>query len=579
MRDVVVVLEFKAGATKFEHPDRWQAEQYALDLRDFHAGCRDTYIAPILICTDASESLHVTMGLDPNRRVQDVACVMPGDLATHLVSLVEGLSKTQTVLGADWELAPYRPTPGIVEAALRVYEDHDVRDISSADATNLDLTVEALIEIAERCRRHGKKGIAFITGSPGSGKTLAGLQLVHDRRLAGDEETDGVFLSGNMPLVEVVSHHLAHSRPRSERKEAARRIKARIQHAYLFRNEYGEHPERRPYEHIVLFDEAQRAWDSKRVTSWTRGSSTRSEPQMLLDVMDRHPDWALIVCIVGGGQEINSGEAGLGEWGRALEHCSKDWEVWASPHTLPGLPEPPGGRLFDAVPSDGITLHEDRRLHLSMNTRSPRAERLNAWVEKMLDGNSQQASQLVVIQREYPMVLTRDLGKARWWLRARTEHDQRCGLVASADARRLLHWGLDTRAMKRDKSWPQWFLSEMGDVRSSHQLETVATNFDCQGLELDWVGVCWGSDLTIDTASGGWRKRVFRGAKWNTAGEEKSRFMLNSYRVLLTRARRGQVIWIPKPDGTDPTLVPEYLDATADYLMSCGIPLLDDLQI
>jgi hypothetical protein len=579
-RDLIILVEVKAGSDAFTRAARWQIEQYALDLRDFHSGSRDRTIVPILVATSAAKSPQPLLVPEPTAGVTDIQLVNSEQTAERILTIFERLTdpRKPPLVPDEWEDSPYRPTPSIVEAARQLYESHDVRDISAADADNLDATVDAVVELVEECRRARRRGIAFITGAPGSGKTLAGLQVVHDQRLASTEETSGVFLSGNMPLVDVISSALAMSeskRLESSKVHSFRRVGTFVQHAYLFRKEYAEHEDRVPHEHVVLFDEAQRAWDSQQVTRWTRGASIRSEPRILLDVMSRLPGWCVVIAMVGGGQEINSGEAGLAEWGRALQEFHPDWMVRASEAVLPGSPERPGGRLFDELPTVGPEVSVDAKLNLVMNVRSPRAERLNQWVDSLLSVNVPSAVDSRPDPREFPVQMTRHLSAAKSWLRDRTDVDQRCGLVASAGARRLRAWGLDTKALKRERAWSDWFLRGAGDVRSSMQLEVPATNFDCQGLELDWVGICWGNDFTFDPSAKRWRMRQFRGTSWMRIDGDRARYLVNSYRVLLTRARRGQIIWVPTGSDLDPTLEPDYFDATAEFLLAAGIPSID----
>jgi hypothetical protein len=379
-----------------------------------------------------------------------------------------------------------------------------------------------------------------------------------------------------MPLVEVITEALSKSATLAgkTRNDARREVRTFIQHAYLFRNEYAEHPERPLAEHVILFDEAQRAWDRRQVERWTRGASSRSEPEIFLDIMNRAEDWAVVIALVGSGQEINRGEAGLGEWGRALRESHSDWIVRAAPAVLPGEDAPPGGRLFDEVPL-GLEIGRDHRLTLRMNVRSPRAERLNEWVDHVLGRRVDEARAVFPDPAEFPMVMTRDLEVARAWVRDRTDLDQRSGLLASAEARRLRAWGIDTKVLRQEKSWADWFLRERGDIRGSDQLEIAATNFDCQGLEIDWGVVCWGNDLVPTIAALEWRVSQFTGTSWKHANAEKSRFILNGYRVILTRSRRGQIIWVPRPDGSDPTLPPKDFDGIAEMLQDAGVPLLD----
>ena len=576
--DVIFLIEWKVGASRYDRAALWQAEQYALDLRDFHEGSRDRYIIPILVATEAEDSAIVGE-FDSLRPVQEVQRASPGQLADLMCRwwLVAHDETRSSLNPLEWEDSPYRPTPTIVEAAGMLYERNDVRELSLSGAENLDQTVASVLELIDRCKREGRRGIAFITGAPGSGKTLAGLQVVHSPELLQGSEAAGVFLSGNMPLVNVISASLVDSSVRSGRKkvEAEREVKTFIQHAYAFRNEYAESPERWPSEHVILFDEAQRAWDGEQVRRWTRGQSSRSEPQIFLDVMNRVPDWGVVIALVGSGQEINRGEAGLGEWGRAMATSHSDWLVSASPAVLPGQEAPPGGRLFDELPQ-GVDIAVDPRLNLRMNVRSPRAERLNTWVDRSLVLRLEDARAVFPDPREFPLVLTRSLDSASEWLRDHRsiDADQRTGFLMSADARRLRAWGFDL-TLRREKKWADWFLKPVGDVRGSDQLEIAATNFDCQGLELDWAGVLWGNDLVPDKLFTGLEARQFKGTKWQKANAERSKYIVNGYRVILTRARRGQIICVPEPDGRDKTLPPEEFDRIAEMLQRAGVPSID----
>ena len=577
--DVIFIFEWKVGADRFDRGAIWQAEQYALDMRDFHEGSRLRRIIPLLVATKAEQTVDSGV-TNPDRLVQPVRTLAPTQIADRVLSDWRSLHQlaAPSIDASAWEAAAYRPTPTIIEAAQMLYEQHNVKQLSISGAQNLDQTVDAVLELIEVCRTQRRRGIAFITGSPGSGKTLAGLQVVHDPRMSvgADGEANGVFLSGNMPLVEVVRAALTDSEVKQGRRkhEAQRQVSTFIQHAYLFRNAYAVAGV--PPEHVVLFDEAQRAWDRKQVLSWTRKAVDRSEPEILLDVMNRKDDWSVVVAMVGGGQEINSGEAGLGEWGRALLESHSDWLIRASPQVLSGSSAPPpGGRLFESLGDTQMQVAPDTRLHLQMNVRSPRAERLNSWVDALLELRIDDARAATPDPNEFPMAYTRSLDRAKEWLREHCDEDQRKGLLASADARRLRAWGLDPRNLRAEKAWADWFLKPKGDVRSSDQLEVPANNFDCQGLEIDWAGVCWGNDFSAGAADQAWRIRRFTGSRWTNPNSETRRYILNGYHVLLTRARRGQIIWVPRPDGTDATLAPKDFDDVADLLAAVGVPSID----
>lgn len=567
----IIPIEMKAGSSSFLRADLWQTERYALDLRDFHVESNHRRIAPILVATAAATTVP-DQPLNASG-VLAVACLGSDGLANYIAALSSLLPADQILDGRAWDDSGYRATPTIVQAAQRLYEQHDVRAISMSDATNLSETVDAVVELVERCRAEHRRGIAFITGSPGSGKTLAGLQVVHDARLTRGNEAEGIFLSGNRPLVEVISRALASSNRQSGRAalERGRSLETFIQHAYKFRNDYAERSDRVPPEHIVLFDEAQRAWDRQRVTSWSRGTSTRSEPEIFLDIMTRVPDWCAVIAMVGGGQEINRGEAGLGEWGRALSTDHPDWLVLASPIVLDPSQSGPGGTLFE---DNGREVATDARLHLKMNVRSPRAERLNRWVDAVLAQDVQSAMSEVPDQREFPLVFTRSLDTAKQWLSDRAATDEHYGILASASDRRLRAWGLDSHVLQQEDSWADWFLRERGDVRSSCQLEVPATQFDCQGLELDWTCVCWGNDLTPTGPDGVWRTRAFAGNAWAERRDRNRQYLINGYRVLLTRARRGMIIWVPEAKPGDASIRGDYLDATVNLLQRAGLPLI-----
>lgn len=579
-RDIITLIEFKVGATNFGRDARWQTEQYCLDIRDFHAKSLGRRIVPFLVATSAKSSLPA-VGQNGSSDIAALNCVNFEGLASRLPTLVSkySLPGVLGIDGSDWEHSAYRPTPWIVEAAQDIYRHNDVREIQLAGSHNLDKTVDAVLELIETCRSSNRHGIAFITGAPGSGKTLAGLQVVHSPRIAQRQsEATGIFLSGNRPLVEVIRGALAVGREQRARNGSTPRERARtsetfIQHAYLFRDFHAKDPSNIPPEHVILFDEAQRAWNADQVIRKTRGVLVKSEPALFLEIMARVPRWSVIIAVVGSGQEINTGEAGLGEWGDALLASKTDWVVRVSPRVMSGMINTPGDPLFQNI--DGVAEPtEDPRLHLEMNVRSPRAESLNLWVDALIDLKISEANRHFGSIVDFPIVMTRELADARAWLKDRTDEDHRCGLVANATARRLRAWGLDTNALRNDASWANWFLKPHGDIRSSNQLEVPATNFDCQGLELDWVGMCWGSDLTYDLHQAQWKTRRMRGANWQEARNEARKFMLNSYRVLLTRARQGMVIWIPNPTGDDPTLDPALLDATANLLKTAGVPYL-----
>jgi len=476
-----------------------------------------------------------------------------------------------------WLSEGYRPTPTIVEAAQVLYRTHSVKEISRSDAgaVNLRDTGACVGAVIDCARRDNRKAICFVTGVPGSGKTLAGLNI---STVLADAHPDehAVFLSGNGPLVDVLREALARDKSRSEqtpKKDAHRKVRTFIQNIHHFRDHYVGNDEV-PIEKVVVFDEAQRAWTREQASHFMQRKRGQlnfdmSEPEFLVSVMDRHPDWCAIVCLVGGGQEINTGEAGISEWIDALETRFRNWQVCVSPQIA--LPDYGSVQRMEHFLKSPRVIPNDR-LHLAVSLRSYRAEALSDFVGYVVDGKPELAkASYAKIQRNYPIFIARSLAKAKSWLRGRARGSERIGLVASSGARRLRPEGLHVKAPVDPVTW---FLNGRADVRSSYYLEEVASEFTVQGLELDWAGVCWDADLYRN--SQGWAFQAFKGTKWQKVTDEKQRLYLkNAYRVILTRARQGMVIFVPRGDHADPTRAPSVYDDIFQFLCSCGIPTLE----
>ncbi len=574
--DVILVIEFKVGATSHDASSRWQVEDYCLNLRDFHGGSSGCAIVPVL-CSTVAPSVTSSPPIS-------ISCVTPirlanaDDLASVLLSAYSAQHDPNGfAIDADtWVDAPYRPTLSVIEAAERLYENHDVREISHSYASNLDATTDLLAEVIREARAQNRRYVCLVTGVPGAGKTLTGLNVVHDPSLRAESGPSGIFLSGNGPLVKVVREALVLSQQRAgrRRQDSAHEVSTFIQNVHQFLRYHREHPTALPHEHVVVFDEAQRAWDREQMQR--KQGVDRSEAAELFDVMDRLDGWAVIIALVGGGQEIFLGEAGLEEWGRAVA-VRPDWRVVASPEVVSGGASVSGHRLFaDGIPP-GIKFRPEPLAHLSVGVRSFRAQRLAEWVDAVLTLDTERARSLVPDSREFPLHFTRDLEVAKAWLRARSEpgNGQRAGLIATSEDQRLRAYGLErSSAFRLDYSFEKWFLMQPADVRSSHALEVAASEFECQGLELDWVGLCWGSDLTPSNP-GGWEYRKFRGSAWHQVrGDSERTYVRNRYRVLLTRARLGMVIWIPPGKASDPTLDPVRFDRVRSLLEAAGVPEL-----
>jgi len=563
----VLVLEFKVGAGSFTTIDRQQVEDYALDLFDFHAESRAHPVVPILVATHATpRAIHWPLlwhGVTP---VLDAGAATLSDLLREIERRVP--IPARPLDPNAWELAPYRPVPTIVEAATMLYGRHGVADIASAraDVGNLSRTTEAIRATINHARETGRHEVVFVTGIPGAGKTLCGLQVVFGA------EAGAAFLTGNLPLVHVMREALARDARdqgrsiRMARQETESAIQPLI--GFLRDSMPRSAP---PHEHVIVFDEAQRAWDAD--FGRRKFGHAESEAAMFLDIMRRHADWAVIVALVGGGQEINTGEAGLAAWGEALR-ARPDWHVRAAPGVLTASDT--RQRLFAGMP-DGLTI--DAALHLDVPIRSIRSASAAPWVDAVLLGNAALARTIADEAGGVPFLLTRSLATMRAALRRLARGTRRAGLVCSASARRLVADGIwPNFPHLDDAAVANWFLQRWPDVRASDALELPATQFACQGLELDHVGLCWGNDLIRRRDRIDWVVRSFAGTRWlEPRGEAAIAYQVNTYRVLLTRARYETVIWVPTGDGTDATRLPADFDAIAKFLHACGAQPVEDL--
>jgi hypothetical protein len=571
---VVFVVEFKAGATEHTSTALDQVEDYALDLKNFHEGSHTAAIVPVLVSTNAVSQ--------PIPEITFAGDLVASPVATNgadLGALIEAIccARAFPSLNIDeWMAQGYKPTPSIVQAAQILYRTHSVIDISRSDsgAKNLRETSASVSAVIDRARQERTKAICFVTGVPGSGKTLAGLNMA-TRRSVEHLDEHAIFLSGNGPLVDVLREALTRDKAAREgisKKAAEREVRSFIQNIHHFRDEYVGNSTI-PLEKVVVFDEAQRAWTRKQAASFMQRKRGQhdfdmSEPEFLISVMDRHPDWCTVVCLVGGGQEINTGEAGISEWINALEARFPSWEVYISSHmALPEYGSSSQVEHFLTSPR----VHPDGHLHLAVSMRSFRAEALSELIGQIVDNEPNAArTTYKKIEATYPIYLTRDLAAARAWLRSRARGTERFGLVASSGAQRLRPEGIHIKAKLEPVNW---FLNDRTDVRSSYYLEDVASEFAVQGLELDWVGVCWDGDF--HHKDGMWAYQTFEGTKWQSMINESRRLYLkNAYRVILTRARQGMILFVPNGDASDRTRPPSFYDGTFEFLRLCGIPTL-----
>jgi Uncharacterized conserved protein (DUF2075) len=578
---VIFVLEFKVGEGTFYAHDLDQVVDYALDLHNFHEGSHDAYIAPVLICTEARLDRLQLSDTRPSDRVFEVAKTnvegLPGTIERIL-----GLVKAPGIEIPSWEASRYKPTPTIIEATLALYRGHSVTEISRADAgaTNLSITAGTVASIIAATKARSEKAICFVTGVPGAGKTLVGLDAA-TKHTDHTDELYSVFLSGNGPLVAILQEALARDKVRRERLRGRvvrkgttlSEVRAFIQNVHHFRDECLVDMARPPVEHVAIFDEAQRAWTLKQTVDFMKRKKRRpdfnmSEPEFLISCLDRHEDWAVVICLVGGGQEINTGEAGISEWLTALDRSFPDWRIYVSDRLVES--EYGAGRVVENLRGrEYVSFKSD--LHLATSMRSFRSENVSRLVKEILDLEVESAREsLQEVHERYPIALTRDLNIARKWLRGKARGSERYGIVVSSQADRLKPHALD---VKTPVNPVHWFLNERDDVRSSYYLEDVATEFHVQGLELDWVCVVWDADFRFRPH--GWEHWSFRGNGWQRIlSSERRRYLKNAYRVLLTRARQGMVVVVPRGDDDDPTRRPSFYDETFDYLASCGLPLI-----
>lgn len=566
--DVIFCLEFKTLDKAHSLQAQRQVEDYALDLRDFHEASRGRKIVPIVIVPRAQSENAPTETLLGD--VVPIRLANSADLASVILSAYAAEHKEGSVSfdASAWDNSSYRPALTIIEAAEALYAGHNVAEImhSHAGAENLTKTTDRIIEIIREAQRSSKRIICFVTGIPGAGKTLTGLSAVHNAGLRQEGRPAGIFLSGNGPLVKVVTAAISRDR---------RTVTTFIQNVHVFiETEFNKAEP--PTEKIVVFDEAQRAWNAEQ--NLKKNGLNMPEPETMLSIMDRHQEWAVIVALVGGGQEIHSGEGGLEEWGKTLRDKYPHWEIAVSPNALRKDASTAGHRLFEDRNAAALHIREEPALHLAVNVRSQEAEKLADWVNAVLAGDEHLASGIFPSLQKFPMTITRSLPMCRNWLRLHARGLQRAGLVASSGALRLRADGIELSSGFRQRNrdmYVHWFLKQLPDIRSSSQLEIAASEFECQGLELDWVGMCWGGDFLFDDSRRSWICRTFAGSKWLSARKEiDQRYLLNTYRVLLTRARRGMIIWVPEGDLSDETRLPAGFDATADYLTRCGLPVV-----
>ena len=620
---IIFCLEFKVGQKDVLQADVEQVMDYALDLKNFHRFSHDRVIVPVLVPTKRTTSSTTFQPSVYDDQIYNP--LISG--ADHLQTLISNVLNHAHVTEdkstiTDWLISPYTPTPTIIEAARALYENHSVEDITrhEADKVSTDRTINYILQVIQRSKAHNKKSICFVTGVPGAGKTLVGLDVAIKQTYQNgelDKENGAVYLSGNGPLVAVLTEALARDNQkkcteRGEKKrlsDSRREVSEFIQIIHRYRDnmlakiknpvENGvveidpekavrlEHTGYGEVEHVAIFDEAQRSWTHKRIADYLKRGGTygnklkvpnfpMSEAEFLIWSLDQREDWAVIVCLVGGGQEINTGEAGITEWIKALNNQFRHWNIFISDKLTDA--EYAEGRVNELLAENSkVTFSDD--LHLAVSLRSFRAETLSAFVHALLSFRPDAVEMYRdVAGRNYPVVLTRDMDTARRWLRNKARGTQQTGVLVTKVAARFKPLAVNVLPQDEDNA-VHWFLEDKTDVRSSNYLEDAATEIQVQGLELDYACILWDADMRCE--NGEWKYYKFNGRnKWTPENNgENQKYMLNAYRVLLTRARQGIVICVPKgnanltPEGypEDPTRLPEFYDGTYEYLKSLGI--------
>lgn len=567
---IIFLFEFKVGDNEYKKTTIDQVMDYALDLKYFHEESKRRYLVPICVSTKASV------------RENEYNCCSDGIYNAILCnennigdSIHKILLQVQdkALDGRTWIDSRYAPTPTIIEAAQSLYRNHCVDDISRNDAgaKNLTITTKAISNIIEDCKKNNKKAICFVTGVPGAGKTLAGLNIANERHHF-DEDEHAVFLSGNGPLVDVLQNALAIDRAKREKitkANALRETKAFIQIIHKFRDE-ALTTSYAPIEKVAIFDEAQRAWNKESLTDFMKRKKgipefNQSEPEFLISIMDRHEDWAVIICLVGGGQEIYNGEAGIQDWFSTLSEKYLNWEICLS------------DKITDSEyvgDSDISTMLHNREyhcisdLHLGVSLRSFRSEKLAFFVKCLLDEEIELAKETYEeLKKSYLVLVTRKFDVAKKWAKKKARGTERYGLLASSEGKRLRAEGI---WVPSEINHVGWFLNEKDNVDSSYYLEVAASEFKVQGLEIDYAVLAWDADLRY--TPDGFDYFKFRGTRWNHVNlEQRQQYLKNAYRVLLTRARQGLIIYIPEGDEEDSSRLPEYYNGTYQYLKRVGI--------
>lgn len=504
----ILVLEFKQDP-KINRAYIDQAYGYARDLAEYHSKSHHVEVIPFLVPTRAINLV----------REEDGVKIISPDKIAAVLSEFEAKSPISI---SDWLSGEYAPLPTLIQAARMIFQNERLPSIRRAESLGVGDAVTALQKIAKDSEDNNERTLAFVSGVPGAGKTLVGLRFVYE---SSTDSANSIFLSGNGPLVEVLRDAL--------------KAKVFVRDLHSFIKTYGI-TEKTPSQHIIVFDEAQRAWDAEHMG--VKNSVHFSEPELLIRIGEKLPQWANLVGLIGHGQEINSGEeAGIAGWNEAInsDSAKSTWKIYTPP------------RFKHEFPNHEVTVID--KLDLSKSLRSRRAEDLHDWVANLLEGRIADASRQAhrIIASGFQIHLTRNLEEARKFIRTlyQDEPGKRYGILASSKDTCLPNYGIlngfqDTKRIK----YARWYNNTLGEIGSSNNLEDVVTEFGCQGLEVDCALVAWGSDLLWDGSS--WQMRKLR-PKFKQ--HDPLTLRKNSYRVLLTRSRDEMIIFLPPEERFDKT--------------------------
>lgn len=570
-----LVIEAKTGESSSRVSARKQAVGYAEDLYWNHSAARNLRLVPAFLrWRGRTSKTPVAIPQRGDRPTSDMCHeLLPPKIVSVLHDLSASYSTGELINRDNWNHAAYAPHPDVVQAAVALVAGLEDQGISAAlaDDAELDRIAGQLVSEVHQAAEGSKHRLLLVTGVPGSGKTLVGLRLAHDRsvvtRLKEIDPTTALFLTGNKPLVDVLTEALTRDlihRREMTRAEAERIAGVGIKLVHAFARAGLADEDNMPIPHVAVFDEGQRMWEADRLSAkhgLGRGGEI-SEPEIILRQLEKRT-WAVVVVLIGDGQEIHTGEAGAHLWSEAVlsrNAAGARWSALGSPSAI--------------TRNDGALERSDA-LHLRHNRRAIGAASMSEWVDQVLAGDQVAALAAVAkMGKQFPILVTRDLDATREWLRSR-EAWTRYGLVASSRSSRLRAYGIEMdNEFQAGIAWPKWFLDRPPSLLASTALEVAASEFKCQGLELDYVGVLWSWDMIRH--EGKWKTRRLEGDRlaWREPGgrsaSEKRRFALNAYRVLLTRARKGLVIWVPTGAEGDPTRPPHEMDDVADYLVRCG---------